>query len=148
MIESLEERTLPSGARILVPAGWRAEEVPGLSGVLPYLSDARMSGIVYLVTRPLGMSVEAGLDLAPALGGADPARLVWREVTGESGVAVWDQGTAGVHHVLVGRVTEAYVGVLATTSEFCPSGSPIGEDEAQEYAKLLQRMVDSYAPGP
>jgi LysM repeat protein len=146
LAQEAEVVTLPSGATILVPPEWSAEEVAGVAGSLPYLSDKRMSVMIYLVGRPAEVAVDTSLGLVLTLSGADKASPVVQRVEGDKGVAVWDETTGDVHHVLVGYVVPEYTGVLATTSAFCPSATAHSAAEAEEFAQLLIRIVDSYRP--
>ncbi|MGQ9555517.1 MAG: hypothetical protein ACUVWR_15550 [Anaerolineae bacterium] len=146
LLSSAAPVTLPSGATILVPAGWRAEETTGLTGPLPYLSDSAMAIIVYLISRQQGASVGASLGAVQAIAGADNPTQVLQEVDEARGVGivVWDQVSGGMHHVLVGDVRGSYVGILATTSAFCPKETAYTATEARAFADFLDAIVASY----
>ena len=94
--------TLPSGHHSRSARVVRGE-VAGVAGSLPYLSDKRMSVMIYLVGRP-AVGVDTSLGLVLTLSGADKASPVVQRVEGDKGVAVWDETTGDVHHVLVGYV--------------------------------------------
>jgi len=137
---------LPSGGRILVPAGWVAEEAAGIEGPLPYLSDDHLSAIIYLINRREHTTVEESLELVPVLSSVGSAVEVLREVddAADMGLAAWDQLSGGVHHILIGYVRPGYVAVLATTSAFCPQSGRYTEAEVQRLVSFLQTIVESY----
>ena len=135
---------------MLVPSGWQARETAGLAGPLPYLSDRTMSIIIYLIGRQPGTGAEASLQTVVALAGAAGSVAVLHEVDVEqdTGAAVWDQVTGGVHHALAGYVRGGYVGMLATTSAFCPQGTAYTAAEAQAFADFLEAVALSYHEPP
>jgi len=142
----LQARVLDSGASILVPEEWTAQEVTGMSGPLPYLSDKRMSALIYLVGAGTG-SVDDRLDLVPTLLGVSGATELVRQTEGDRGVAVWDARMGTGHRLVAGYVTPRYTAVFAGSTAFCSSTSAHSEAEAQDVAQLLQTVADSYRQG-
>jgi len=139
-------RTLPSGARILVPKGWHAEERSGLGEPLPYLSDEAVSIAISLVVRRQGTTVADNLELVASLTSCTETQEVLREIdeNQNTGVVVWDELSGGQHHVLAGYVGPRYVGIMITTLAFCPKESPYSQAEAEPLAAFLQTLVASY----
>lgn len=146
LIEALEERELPSGTSILTPKEWTAREVAGMQGSLPYLSDRRMSAIIYLVSGRAG-STDDRLDLVPTLAGVTTATELLRDVDGNQGLAVWDARVGVAHRLVAGFVTEEYTAVFAGSTVFCASRSTHSLAEAEELATLLRTVAESYQVG-
>ncbi|NLF63930.1 MAG: LysM peptidoglycan-binding domain-containing protein [Chloroflexi bacterium] len=143
LLADLQERELPSGATVLAPADWTAREVAGLDGSLPYLSDKRMSAIIYLVSPGAG-SVSDRLDLVPRLAGATGATELLRDIEAERGVLVWDARVGAAHRLVAGYVTREYTAVFIGSTVFCASTAKHSQAEAASVATLLQTVAQSY----
>ncbi|NLT42988.1 MAG: LysM peptidoglycan-binding domain-containing protein [Anaerolineae bacterium] len=146
LLAGLEQRELPSGATVLVPEDWSAREVAGLGGSRPYLSDKRMSAVVYLVSPGAG-SLDDRLGLVPTLTGVTGAVELLRQVASESGLAVWDARVGVAHRLVAGYVTADYTAVFSGSTTFCASNSTHNETEAELVADLLQTIAQSYRVG-
>lgn len=140
LLAGARQSSLPSGASILVPEGWSAKERVSGNTTLPYLADSNMAVALYLVARPEGSTVEAGMGLAQTLAGGGSAVFS----TGSGDAVAWDQGTGRLHTVSAGYVARDYIGIVVGTVGFCSHPAAFTVEEGEALVALLQAIVDSY----
>ena len=142
-VDGLRPTGLASGATISIPPGWMAREAVGLGGALPYVSDGRMSSMIYLVSPGAG-TVDERLDMVLLLTGASESTELLRSTSNGTGIAVWSVSTGRASRLVAAYVLPEHTGVFSGSATFCDSTAGYTEADAEAVAGLLEAVVSSY----